>query len=257
MDPITRAGRGRGPAMSQARFEADLAGVASLAEPTRRALYLYVCAQGSAVSRDEAAAGVGVPRHSAKFHLDKLVDDGLLEVEFARRTGRQGPGAGRPAKLYRRTARELAVTLPERRYELAGQLMARGIAEALSKGIPVTEALDGAAREQGRELASLALRQAGDSPSDSGLLAAARGVLDDEGFQTQLTGADADQAGLALANCPFHAIAVQQTAVVCGMNLAIMEGLLAGLPQLHLTAVLDPAEGRCCVRLVEQQHSGS
>jgi len=219
-------------------------------------LYLYVCAQGSAVSRDEAAAGVGVPRHKVKFHLDKLVGDGLLEVEFARRTGRQGPGAGRPAKLYRRAARELAVTLPERRYELAGQLMARGIAEARNKGIPVTEALDGAAREQGRALAGQALRQAGDGPSDAALLAAARRVLDDEGYETQLTGADTELAGLALANCPFHAIAVQHTAVVCGMNLAIMEGLLAELPQLRLTAVLEPAQGRCCVRLAAQAHDG-
>ena len=235
--------------MSQARFDADVAGLASLAEPTRRALYMYVCAQGSAVSRDEAAAGVGVPRHSAKFHLDKLVGDGLLDVEFARRTGRQGPGAGRPAKLYRRAAREIAVTLPERRYELAGQLMARGIAEARSTGIPVTEALDGAAREQGRELAALALRQAGDGPSGAELLAAARQVLDDEGYETKLAGTDADPAGLTLTNCPFHAIAVQHTAVVCGMNLAIMEGLLAGLPRLRLTAVLEPAERRCCVRL--------
>jgi predicted ArsR family transcriptional regulator len=78
------------------------------------------------VSRDEAAAGVGVPRHRAKFHLDKLVGDGLLEAEYRRRSGRRGPGAGRPAKLYRASG-ELAVMLPGRRYELAGQLMARAI----------------------------------------------------------------------------------------------------------------------------------
>src|SRR5215831_15446156 len=156
--------------MSQTRFDADVARLASLAEPTRRALYLYVRDQGTAVSRDEAAAGVGVPRHQAKFHLDKLVDDGLLEVEFARRTGRQGPGAGRPAKLYRRGSRELAVTLPERRYELAGQLMARSIACARSTGQPVAEALDLAARDRGRELGDTALREAGDGPSRAVLL---------------------------------------------------------------------------------------
>src|SRR5215472_7628701 len=119
-------GRDRGPGMSQAPFDEGVTGLASLAEPTRRALYLYVRDQGSAVSRDEAAAGVAVPRHKAKFHLDKLVEDGLLEVEFARRTGRQGPGAGRPAKLYRPGAREFSVSVPERHYELAGQLIARG-----------------------------------------------------------------------------------------------------------------------------------
>ena len=240
--------------MSQAPFDESVAGLASLAEPTRRALYLYVRAQGSAVSRDEAAAGVAVPRHKAKFHLDKLVDDGLLEVEFARRTGRQGPGAGRPAKLYRRATRELSVTLPERHYELAGQLMARGIADARTEGLPVAQTLGRAAREQGHAFAEAALRQAGDSPSGAALLAAARKVLDDEGYETRLAGVDTGQSGLTLMNCPFRALAVEHTAVVCGMNLAIMEGLVAGLPGLRLTAVLEPAEGRCCVRLAAADH---
>ena len=196
-------GTTRGAGMSQAPFDEGVAGLASLAEPTRRALYLYVRAQGSAVSRDEAAAGVAVPRHKAKFHLDKLVDDGLLEVEFARRTGRQGPGAGRPAKLYRRATRELSVTLPERHYELAGQLMARGIADARTEGLPVAETLGRAAREQGHAFAEAALRQAGDSPSGAALLAAARKVLDDEGYETRLAGVDTGQSGLTLMNCPF------------------------------------------------------
>jgi predicted ArsR family transcriptional regulator len=224
--------------------QSDVAGLASLAEPTRRALYLYVRDQGTAVSRDEAAAGVGVPRHQAKFHLDKLVGDGLLEVEFARRTGRQGPGAGRPAKLYRRGSRELAVTLPERRYELAGQLMARAIAGARSTGQPVAEALDRAARDRGGELAGLARQEAGDDPSRAALLVAVRAALDEEGYQTR-----GDPAGLTLANCPFHALAAEHTALICGMNLAIMEGLLDRLGGLGLAAVLDPADGRCCVRL--------
>ena len=219
---------------------ADLAGLAGLAEPTRRALYLYVLDQGSAVSRDEAAAGVGVPRHKAKFHLDKLVDDGLLEVEFARRTGRQGPGAGRPAKLYRRAAREFSVTLPQRSYELAGRLMARGIAGARA-GRPVAETLDHAAREQGRGLAAEALRRAGDDLAPEALQAAACSVLDEQGYATRADG--------TFANCPFHALVAEHTDLVCGMNLAIVEGMLGGLPPLPVTAVLDPGEGRCCVRL--------
>jgi predicted ArsR family transcriptional regulator len=220
---------------------ADLAGLAGLAEPTRRGLYLYVLDQGSAVSRDEAAAGVGVPRHKAKFHLDKLVGDGLLEVEFARRTGRQGPGAGRPAKLYRRAAREFSVTLPQRSYELAGRLMARGIAGARGAGRPVAETLDHAAREQGRGLAAEALRRAGDDLAPEALQAAACSVLDEQGYATRTDG--------TFANCPFHALVAEHTDLVCGMNLAIVEGMLGGLPPLSVTAVLDPGEGRCCVRL--------
>jgi predicted ArsR family transcriptional regulator len=236
--------------VSQDQLDADVAGLASLTEPTRRALYLYVYAQDRPVSRDEAAAGVGVPRHRAKFHLDRLVDDGLLKTEFARRTGRQGPGAGRPAKFYRRGTRELAVTLPERRYELAGQLMARAISEAQAGELSVAETLQRAARERGRSLAGLAQRRAGDRPAPATLLAAARGVLDDEGYDTR-----SDSAGLTLANCPFRALAAEHTALVCGMNLAIMEGLLERLGRLHYAAVLDPAEGRCCVRLVPEGRS--
>jgi predicted ArsR family transcriptional regulator len=235
------AGHGAVPGVSGDQAAADLAGLASLAEPTRRALYLFVQEQPSAVSRDEAAAGVGVPRHKAKFHLDKLVEDGLLDVEFARRTGRQGPGAGRPAKLYRRAARDFAVSLPPRSYELAGRLMARGIDGARAGGRPAAEALGDAAREQGRELAAEALRRAGDGRSGPALLAAARTVLDEQGYATRADG--------TFANCPFHALVAEHTDLVCGMNLAIVEGMLDGLPQVPATAVLDPGEGRCCVRL--------
>jgi len=236
--------------VSRAGFDADVAGIASLAEPTRRALYLYVQAQESAVSRDEAAAAVDVPRHTAKFHLDKLADDGLLTVEFARRTGRRGPGAGRPAKLYRPASRELAVTLPERRYRLAGQLMARAITETRNNAVPVAQALGGAAQEHGRWMAGEALRETTGSPTHDELLGAARRVLDQEGY-----GSRSDQAGLILANCPFRALADEHAPVICDMNLAIMEGFLAGLGRLHLTAVLEPAQGRCCVRLTAEGHS--
>jgi predicted ArsR family transcriptional regulator len=229
--------------VNRARFDADVSGVASLAEPTRRALYLYVQAQASAVSRDEAAAGVGVPRHRAKFHLDKLVHAGLLEAEYRRRSGRRGPGAGRPAKLYRASG-ELAVMLPDRRYELAGQLMARAITGAGREGLPVAEALSTAARDRGHWLGDEVRRRAGTRASRAALLTAVRGVLDEEGYETRR-----DPAGLTLGNCPFRALAQEYTAVVCGMNLAIMEGLLARLGQLRLTARPGPGQGRCCVRL--------
>ncbi len=93
--------------MTDDDFDAQVAGIAALGEPVRRALYRYVIAQPGPVSRDQAAAGTGVPRHVAKFHLDKLAADGLLEVEFRRPPGRRGPGAGRPTKWYRRSLREL------------------------------------------------------------------------------------------------------------------------------------------------------
>ncbi len=111
--------------------------VGTLAEPVRRRLYQYVVAQPEPVSRDEAAAAAGVPRHTAKFHLDRLVAEGLLVTSARRLTGRTGPGAGRPPKLYRRTSAEVAVSLPERHDDLAGRLMARAIDRSAADGTPV------------------------------------------------------------------------------------------------------------------------
>src|SRR4051794_5957379 len=112
--------------MSEAEFAEQVAGVGALADPVRRALYRFVVESDEPVSRDQAAAGVALPRHTAKFHLDRLVADGLLDVEFRRLSGRRGPGAGRPSKLYRRSGRQLSVSIPPRRYDMAGG----GLAEA-------------------------------------------------------------------------------------------------------------------------------
>src|SRR5436190_6157619 len=124
--------------------------IGALAEPVRRRLYEYVAAQPDAVSREQAADGVDVPLHTAKFHLDRLVEEGLLETEFRRLTGRTGPGAGRPAKLYRRASRELALSLPEPRYDLAGEILAEGVERALGRADTVQAALRTVATERGR-----------------------------------------------------------------------------------------------------------
>src|SRR5437868_8151395 len=121
----------------------------ALADPVRRELYRWVVAQAEPVSRDQAASGAGVPRHTAKFHLDRLVDQGLLETEFRRLTGRAGPGAGRPAKLYRRAARELAVSLPPRHYDTAADLLASAVTEATATQMPAAVVLGRLARLRG------------------------------------------------------------------------------------------------------------
>ena len=123
-----------------------------LADPVRRALYRFVAAQRGPVSRDQAADGVEVPRHTAKHHLDRLVDEGLLVTEFRRLTGRTGPGAGRPAKLYRRADTELEVSLPERHYDLAGEVLADAVERSLG-GTPLEEAVHDAAVAAGARIA--------------------------------------------------------------------------------------------------------
>jgi predicted ArsR family transcriptional regulator len=209
-------------------FTAQVSGVSALADPARRALYRFVVEQPAPVSREAAATGTGLPRHTAKFHLDRLVADGLLDVEFRRLSGRRGPGAGRPAKLYRRADREIAVTLPPRQYELAARILAAAVEGAADA--PVGDAVDAAAASTGRVIAAAA----GPSP---GLAA----VLARHGYEPRIEGTD-----VVLANCPFHALARDHTALVCGMNLHLLTALLdAAAPEM--TARLDPAPGRCCV----------
>src|SRR3954471_21928924 len=111
-----------------------LAAVAALDEPTRRRLYEYVVRRPAPVSRDDVASALAVPRATVAFHLDRLVEEQLLVVEYVRRSGRTGPGAGRPAKLYRRSDRQVSVSVPERHYELAGGLLASAIEEADESG---------------------------------------------------------------------------------------------------------------------------
>ena len=133
----------------------DVAGISALADPVRRQLYRFVCAQAEPVSRDQAAEAVGVARHQAKFHLDRLESEGLLQSDYVRLTGRSGPGAGRPAKRYRRGGGELSVTIPPREYDLAGHIMAEAIADTASTAAPITEALARAAAAQGRAIAAV------------------------------------------------------------------------------------------------------
>ncbi len=126
--------------------------LAALGEPTRRALYGFVVAQDRPVSRDEAAAATGTKRATATFHLERLVDDGLLEARFARVSGRTGPGAGRTAKLYERAARQFAVSLPPRQYEIAGEVLASALELLQCRAAPAGEAVAQAASQAGRQL---------------------------------------------------------------------------------------------------------
>jgi predicted ArsR family transcriptional regulator len=225
----------------QSDVASQISAIAALNEPIRRALYAYVAQATGPVGRDEAAGAVGIARELAAFHLDKLLDEGLLAVEFRRISGRSGPGAGRPAKLYRPSGRQVQVILPERRYDLVARLMAEGLEEP---GGDPQEAVDRAARSFGQTLGEEARKELGRRASTTRLLDKACEVLREYGFEPLR--ADAE---IRLRNCPFEAIAKDHTALVCGMNLALAEGLLAGLGADAVDVRLDPLPGTCCVAL--------
>ena len=220
--------------------EAQISAIAALDEPTRRSLYDYVMRQSAPVSRDDATAALELPRATAAFHLDRLVDEGLLEAVYQRRTGRTGPGAGRPAKLYQRSAHHVAVSLPPRRYDLAGRLLAGALEHAERCGDSPRAILDQRAYQLGRELADTARSATGDRDTQDTALQA----LQAHGFEPRRQGDE-----ITLANCPFHALAQEYTDLVCGMNLRLLDGLLDGLAPTGLTTHAHPDPAHCCVRL--------
>ena len=209
-----------------------ISSVAALDEPTRRLLYEYVVGARGPVGRDEASAAVGVTRPTAAFHLDRLADEGLLDVVHERLSGRTGPGAGRPSKLYLRSARQLEVSLPQRRYELAAELLAAAVEESDTAGRPIRDAVESRALQRGREMGRAA--SAGDPLP----------VLATHGFEPRTEG-----GAVKLGNCPFHNLARQHTALVCAMNVHLLTGLLDGLGCVAYTATLSPSPDNCCVVL--------
>jgi predicted ArsR family transcriptional regulator len=194
-----------------------------LAEPIRRALYDHVAGSTEPVSRDDAAQAVDVSRQVAAYHLDRLADDGLLEVEFRRLTGREGPGAGRPSKLYRRSHQVHEVSIPPRRYELA----ARILLDAAREGHIDNTALTEVARRTGEEIGQI------------GLGAALRAT----GYEPVI-----ENDETRFRNCPFHLLKERDRDTTCGLNLALVAGMVEGSGSTS-DAVLAREEGYCCIRI--------
>jgi predicted ArsR family transcriptional regulator len=217
---------------------ADVVGIASLADPLRRRLYRYVVHSDTAVGREAAAEAVGVAVHTAKFHLDRMVADGLLEVEYRRLTGRTGPGAGRPAKLYRRSGRDFSVSLPERHYDLLSDVLADAAEASVARRLPIDEVAPEVAHRHG-ELLGVEWADHAGSELPLELLAKA---LDDVGYEPRLV-----DEQLVLENCPFDRVAREHTALVCGLNVDFVRGVVDGLGCAGVSASLQPAPGRCCV----------
>lgn len=222
-------------------FERNVDKVAALADPVRRELYRFITDRSEPVSRDQAADAVGIARHQARFHLDRLEAEGLLDSDYARMTGRTGPGAGRTAKRYRRARGDITVSVPPREYELAGRLMADAIAEAAATGVPVIEALNKLAYDYGLEVGAAAAE--GIPPSDAhAALHVAVEILSEHGYEPRY--ADGE---VYLTNCPFHAMAKAQTQLACQMNQALITGLADALGPHCPQARLCPQENHCCV----------
>jgi predicted ArsR family transcriptional regulator len=224
--------------VSEEAFARRVSMLGALSDPVRRALYRFVAEQPGAVSREQAADGVAVPHHKAKFHLDRLVDEGLLVTEFRRLTGRTGPGAGRPAKLYRRVRKEVSVSVPSRRYDLAGRVLADATARAL-EGRPIEEALEDAAIDAAD---AVVVADTEDKGADE--LTRVAEALAPLGYEPRV-----DEPEVHLANCPFDRLAADHPEVVCRMNRTFVDAVVDRLDCRDLETGSSSAGDHCCVRV--------
>jgi predicted ArsR family transcriptional regulator len=237
--------------MDPSDIDQQLTGLAGLADPLRRALYRYVVERGEPVSRDDAAAAASISRPLAAYHLDKLVDDGLLEARYRRRSGRRGPGAGRPAKHYVRAAGQVELSLPARDYAALAELLASAV-----EGDPTGNAqaaLHRAASALGTELGTEAATRTAADANPTRVLAALRQALASRGYEPH---EEADGT-IRLRNCPFDRVAAHHRDLVCGANLAMLQSLTDHLgDDPPVRTVLDPQPGRCCVVLTRPPTGG-
>jgi len=254
--------------MTKVAWNRRLAAVASLGDENRRKLFDFVTSAADAVGRDDAASALGLARSTASFHLDRLVKDGLLAVEFRKLGGREGPGSGRPAKLYRAAVDEVAASVPERHYDLAGELLVSAIEAASADGGSPRDALLFAAHAKGLSAGEETARGTGRAQAGAAGPAApdtAGGTGGTAPFADFLTGqgycpADDGDGGLLLLNCPFHRLAAGHAEVVCAMNGAFLGGASAALGiDPGRVEALDIEElrkqgnaraGQCCARIL-------
>lgn len=228
-------------------FGERVRGVAALDHPVTQAVYRLLVQRGR-LSRDDTAESLDVARSVAAFHLDKLVGAGLAETHSERLTGRSGPGAGRPAKVYRRSDRDIELSLPERHYDVAGGVLAAALERAAEDGVPVQQAVRDAAVETGRALGEAARTETGARASQAKRRGALLRVLERHGYEPQLRDRD-----IVLRNCPFHVLADQHRTLVCGMNLELLSGVIEGVGGEDLvSARLAPEAGFCCVRMTSR-----
>ena len=216
--------------MNSSPISAQGSGVAALADPVRRSLYRALIRSPVPLSRDQLVRMLNLAPSTASFHLERMVREGLLETESRKLGTRTGPGSGRPTKLYKPAHDEVSVSFPSREYELAARLLASAVEISIVTGEPVEEALRTVAYTEGQRLGL----RAGNTEQ----------ALTDNGFEPETDG-----QGLVLGNCPFHRLARDHTRLVCGLNVALLQGTLDGCNDTQHRIEAAPDGSPCCARL--------
>ncbi|MHA7269910.1 helix-turn-helix transcriptional regulator [Arthrobacter sp. HLT1-20] len=213
----------------------SLRAVAALGDPVRKRLFELVRDSAQALSRDDCAARLELPKSTVRAHLDRLVAEKLLVVQFRKVGVRTGPGSGRPTKLYMAACREVSASVPPRHYDLAAGLLASAVQRSIDGAVGIQQALAEVAHDEGRRLGE----QAGTIHE----------MLSRTGYDPQPDG----EGGTVMANCPFHRLSLEHTGVVCSLNGALLGGALAGCGDTAHALEPDSDVSHCCARLVRKQ----
>lgn len=224
--------------MAKRMLVGELRALAPLLEPTREQLYRHVAKVRGSMSRDDAAAAVRISRAMAAFHLDRLVEVGLLRAEYRRPPGRTGRGAGRPAKFYRRSRRRFDVTVPQREHELLARLLAESFAPN-AESSPVQDV----AVDYGRALGGRARQRVSRLATPARLAGCVMDVMSDLGFEPT----PADPRDVRARNCPFHPLSRQRPTVVCHAAVALVRGVVEGIGAYDLDVGREERPSWCCV----------
>jgi predicted ArsR family transcriptional regulator len=222
-----------------------VAAIAALDDDIRHALYQHVRASaGTAVTRESAAEAIGISRKLAAFHLDKLVELGILRSGFG-----AGPRrVGRAPRLYEAADADIAVRVPERTPELLAEILVEAVVGAPGDE-PQPQAEQAAlrvARRRGVARGAQVLEQA--RPGRLGVeraTALVQELLTEDGFEPYRAG-----PAVRLHNCPFHPLAAAAPQFICQLNCEYVAGIVAGLgADGRIAAELAPAPGECCVEI--------
>jgi predicted ArsR family transcriptional regulator len=228
-----------------------IAAVAVLDDDLRRRMHAFIRRSDRPVTRDEAAASVGISRKLAAFHLDKLVAAGLLKAGYANLSGL--PRVGRAPKVYEPADIDVRVSIPPREHGILAEILVDAV---------LTETGGENARQAALRVAADRGRRLGESERERGrpgrlgaerALTCAGEVLERYGFEPAR---DAPTL-LRLRNCPFHPLATKAPDLICAINHAFLAGFLDGLDATPLQATLAPRPGACCVELGAEPPPGS
>jgi predicted ArsR family transcriptional regulator len=226
-----------------------ISAVAVLDDNVRRGLYEFIRRSRRAVTREEAASAAGISRKLAAFHLDKLVDAGLLVAHTAPERERR---VGRRPKVYEPATTDIRVAIPERRPDILAELLLDAVLTE-RPGEDARQAAMRVARERGHSMGEAEREQS--RPGRLGperALTLAQSLLEEHGFEPSRDTATC----VRLHNCPFHPLAVRAPDLVCGLNREFLAGYLDGLQANAVQAVIEPRLGQCCVELRATSPSG-